>query len=248
MFMSRINLAVNAGKQPQFWQEMSTPYGAHQAIWKLFRKSADQTRDFLFRQDDAVTSDANSLRFHVLSLNAPSADNSGLWQIDEPKSFAPKLKAGDRLGFCLRVSPTKRKKGIGGASGKRCDVIMDAKKQSPLSTPFDLQATIQDKGREWLLSQSKNAGFDLAKTTIESVGEDGMLDDIEVDALKITGYRQHKIYKGKGAEPISFSTLDYEGVLIVTDPAKFLDKVRSGFGPQKAFGCGLMLLRRASRD
>jgi CRISPR system Cascade subunit CasE len=34
-------------------------------------------------------------------------------------------------------------------------------------------------------------------------------------------------------------------VLQVTDPAAFLAKVASGFGPQKAFGCGLMLLRRA---
>ena len=41
------------------------------------------------------------------------------------------------------------------------------------------------------------------------------------------------------------SNLDFEGQLEVTDPVVFLEKVKAGFGPQKAFGCGLMLLRRA---
>jgi CRISPR system Cascade subunit CasE len=49
----------------------------------------------------------------------------------------------------------------------------------------------------------------------------------------------------KGEAPIRFSTLDFEGVLVVRDPARFIAKVATGFGPQKAFGCGLMLLRRA---
>lgn len=53
------------------------------------------------------------------------------------------------------------------------------------------------------------------------------------------------------------SVLDLEGILVVTDPAAFLDKValklgtasdaaaQAGFGRAKAFGCGLMLLKRA---
>jgi CRISPR system Cascade subunit CasE len=38
---------------------------------------------------------------------------------------------------------------------------------------------------------------------------------------------------------------ELEGQLDVTDPDAFAAKVAAGFGRAKAFGCGLMLLRRA---
>jgi CRISPR system Cascade subunit CasE len=39
--------------------------------------------------------------------------------------------------------------------------------------------------------------------------------------------------------------LDFEGVLEVTDPVRFLAALANGFGRARAFGCGLMLIRRA---
>ena len=35
------------------------------------------------------------------------------------------------------------------------------------------------------------------------------------------------------------------GEITITDPAAFLSKLPLGFGSAKAFGCGLMLIRRA---
>ncbi len=40
--------------------------------------------------------------------------------------------------------------------------------------------------------------------------------------------------------------LDYEGVLTVEDPVLFLSALTVGFGRARAFGCGLMLVRRAA--
>ena len=42
---------------------------------------------------------------------------------------------------------------------------------------------------------------------------------------------------------IQFSSLDYEGALEIQNAKLFYDKLLQGFGKQKAFGCGLMLIR-----
>ena len=42
-----------------------------------------------------------------------------------------------------------------------------------------------------------------------------------------------------------YSTLDFEGVLTVSDPDPLLPAIARGFGAAKAYGCGLMLIRRA---
>ena len=43
---------------------------------------------------------------------------------------------------------------------------------------------------------------------------------------------------------MAFSTLDFEGALEVQDPTAFLSGIAHGFGAAKAYGCGLMLVRR----
>jgi CRISPR system Cascade subunit CasE len=63
--------------------------------------------------------------------------------------------------------------------------------------------------------------------------------------VKADGYDQRHIPRD-GKAPITLSTLDFEGVLAVTDPPIFLAALASGFGRARAFGCGLMLIRRAA--
>ena len=56
------------------------------------------------------------------------------------------------------------------------------------------------------------------------------------------GYRWHALpKKGKTA---GFSSVDFEGELEVTDAPKLVEVLFTGIGPAKAFGCGLMLVRR----
>ena len=40
-------------------------------------------------------------------------------------------------------------------------------------------------------------------------------------------------------------TLDFGGILTVVDPERFIEALYQGVGSAKAFGCGLMLVRRA---
>lgn len=246
MYLCRIELAADAADNPAFWREVTTPYGAHQALWNLFRRSTEQSRDFLFRQDSGTGRGATRVCFHVLSKEPPRENVDGLWHIGESKIFSPQLREGDHLRFSLRASPTvKKRSGVEGKKSVRCDVVMDARKNHQTgSTPFDPVAAIQREGERWLQRQAASSGFEISRRSMDIIGNDGLMTEIERSALAVDGYRQHRLPR-RGDAPIQFSTADFEGILIVRDPKIFLEKVTLGFGAQKAFGCGLMLLRRA---
>lgn len=246
MFLSRIELGPRASEREAFWREVSQPYGAHQALWNLLSRGPDQRRDFLFHAEES----RGRPTFLVLSAQAPEVPSDGLWSIDS-RSFAPSLRVGQRLGFRLRASPVVRRgEKVDGKANRRVhrhDVVMDLTRtfgEAGQSLP-ELSERVREAGLGWLTRQSTRAGFRLAETEVESLGDDGLLEPEghKQAAVRIDGYRQHRIVR-RGTTPILFSTLEFEGLLEVTDPGIFLDKVCSGFGPQKAFGCGLMLLRR----
>jgi len=58
----------------------------------------------------------------------------------------------------------------------------------------------------------------------------------------VLAYQVHHL--ARGTAPMRIGVLDYEGILEITDPAAFTTAIARGFGRAKAFGCGLMLIRR----
>lgn len=132
------------------------------------------------------------------------------------KEFQPNLFIGERLRFRLRANPTICR------GGKNHDVLMNKKRCSKTEKGFELSLMCQSQAREWLRTKGQNSGFEL------------------LDA-KVDKYVQEK-FPGKGDRFILFSSVDYSGVLRVTDPDVFLQQMRRGFGRSKAFGCGLMLI------
>ena len=190
-------------------------------IWSLFADGPDRRRDFLWRRMDDDT---------LLVLSARRPDNRhDLFDIDEPKEFAPVLAAGDRLRFSLRANPTVRKsREPGRRNARRHDVVMDALHPLPDGTRAERRlAVVREQGFAWLAKQGGKAGF-----------------EIRQEELLCDGYRQHRIGREAGKPALSFSSLDFNGVLEVREPDLFTSAIASGFGPSKAFGCGLMLIRR----
>jgi len=60
--------------------------------------------------------------------------------------------------------------------------------------------------------------------------------------LEATGYQRHRIpEKGKNA---GFSSMDFEGKLMVTDANQFEKVLFYGIGRSKSFGCGMMMIKR----
>lgn len=84
----------------------------------------------------------------------------------------------------------------------------------------------------WLTKQGEtNYGFALLRSS-----QYGKLK------FQAEGYMQH--FLPKKGEKAKFSSMDFEGQLIVTDAMKFKKALFKGIGPAKGFGCGLMLVRR----
>ncbi len=219
MFFSRINLSKDAAGSSRYWSTFRSAYSLHQAIWELFADHPDRERDFLYH----VKEEAKLPEVFTLSAR-PAEDKSGLWQV-ESKEFAPMLSEGIRLGFLLRANPVRTRE------GKRHDVVMEEKKRlQAQGIPRDqwpLEAElVQESGEKWLKDRSEKAGFRLLM-------------------VRADGYRQHEFSKAKGGHPVRFSTIDFNGVLEVSDPCLFFqDALCKGLGPAKGLGCGMMLVRR----
>ncbi|WP_245243255.1 type I-E CRISPR-associated protein Cas6/Cse3/CasE [Pararhodobacter sp. SW119] len=158
-------------------------------------------------------------RFLVLSPEPPR--ESALFEPPEAAEFAPALASGDRLAILLRANAARTVTEADGRKRHR-DVVMEALKPVPNGERASVRMDLaQAAGRVWLEGQGARAGF--------------AVEDAGVSAYRVVETRK------RGPR---FGVIDLEGMITVTDPAAFLSRLAKGFGRAKAFGCGLMLIRR----
>lgn len=217
MFFSRITLNLTT-LTPSMWQKWysAQPYASHQWLWQLF--SQQEKRSFLFRHESGRVGE----RFYLLSEVPPLTDNS-LFDI-ESKRFSPQLTEGMNLTFSLRANPVVTR------SGKRSDVMMNAKylaKQQGCDAGV-YQARQMTAAKEWLIQQGEKGGFFTDSANIE-----------------VHGSQRHRVVRRNGERPLSFTSVDFAGSLMVTDVSLFMHTLSKGLGKSKALGCGLMLIRRS---
>lgn len=199
-------------------------YGLHhKLVWLPFADTEDRTRDFLWR---AMTNE----QFLVLSKRPPMAHD--LFLAPEVKRFAPQLSPGDELNFLLRVNATRaraaaRPTGTKSNGGKdyRVDIVMDRLHDVPTEKRAIMRLPLAEEAAgEWMAKQGDANGFRL-------------------EGLKVEDYSVAKLGR-RGGKMKTMGVLDLSGTIMVTDPASFIERIAQGFGRSKAFGCGLMLLRR----
>jgi len=88
-----------------------------------------------------------------------------------------------------------------------------------------IKAKVDEALERWMVLQSKQHGFVICQ------GRDDQLK------LQSSGYRWHSLKeKDRSARKPGFSSVDFVGVLEVTDAAKFRHALFCGIGPAKAFG------------
>lgn len=223
MYFSKVTLSPTVHARSELIRLTENgAYAAHQLLWKLFTQ--EPNRSFLFREEMA---DSGVPTFYVLSRNEPWVDTPLFSTASTP--YRPQLKAGDRLAYKLRVNPTVSTSTESGHS-KRHDVLMHAKRKAReegVNNTRDIEAVMHNAARAWLADEQRLARWGF---TLDS------LPDVE-------RYTQHKV-AGKHGRPVQFSTADLQGLLTVSDPDRFLATLYSGIGRSKAFGCGLLLIRR----
>lgn len=209
---------------------------AHRLLWTLFADDPARRRDFLWREERPGRGTSGRGGFLVLSEREP-LDQHGLFDMDPPKAWSPALAQGDRLAFSLRANPVVTRKNAAGRT-QRHDVVMDRMRE----IPRDCRATARDgvmreAGRAWLDRQASAHGFAVL------VEEDGETEE-KRPLLRIDGYEQLRIARPR-EKPARLSVLEFDGVIEVREPDRFIAALHRGFGKAKAWGCGLMLIRRA---
>lgn len=220
LYLSRIRLSRSPSAQALAGLLLPAEAGPrrsaqHRLLWAAFADGPDRRRDFLWRED-------RNGEFLTLSARPPVPMD--LFAPHEVKDFTPVLLPGGRLDFVLRVNATRMKRG-----GRRVDVVMDALHGLPREARApERMAAATREGAAWLDRQGEVAGFRVLKAEAS---------DYSTEVLP--GHRGPR--KGQP----QFGILDLSGHIEVTDPATFLSRLAAGFGRAKAFGCGLMLIRRA---
>lgn len=210
----------------------------HRLLWSAFSDGPDRKRDFLWRSESRG-------KFYTLSQRPPI--NSGLFEPPECKEFSPSLAIGDQLEFVLRANAVKSvsidKKGGDAhtqrSRGKKVDVAMHLLHSIPGRTVLtsDRQSErpamrydlAKQASSQWLNAQGKQHGFTLDDQQF-------LLHDYSTVSLL-------QSRRKKSGSP-KFGTFDMSGRLTITDPEAFTKRISIGFGRAKAFGQGLMLIKR----
>jgi CRISPR system Cascade subunit CasE len=191
----------------------------HHLVWTLFADGRDRRRDFLWREIRAG-------EFLILAARSPS-DPHGLFDL-ESKPFAPALRPGQQLQFDLRANPVVSIPAEPGMRGKRHDVVMHAiSKLGSAERAAAREVAIREAGSAWLARKGAAAGF-----------------RIEPEKLYTDHYERVRLPREDG-RAVVFSALTFQGVVTVDEPVQFVASLLRGFGAAKAYGCGLMLIRRA---
>lgn len=195
----------------------------HKLLWSAFSDDADRRRDFLWREGE-------NGEFFTLSARPP--EDTDIFE-KVVREFKPTFSVGDRLNFQLRVNATRAKiRSDAEMKGKRnreyrVDVVMDALRQVPQNERAARRMEIADQeGRSWMMRQGETNGFRLRQYVLD-------------------GYRTEQIGTPGSWKNPQFGVLDLTGMIEVTDPVAFSKRILLGFGREKSYGCGLMMLRRA---
>ena len=189
----------------------------HRLIWSVFSDSHARKRDFLWRHDGRG-------RFMTLSTRPPNA--SDLFLPPQVRAFEPQLRTGDRLYYLLRANATRTRRFDRGRS-HRVDVVMDLLHEVPAGKERSeaRQRLAAQAAETWMKGQGLKKGYVPLSTVTECYST------LELGRRRRDG--------------ATFGILDMRGEIEITDPTAFLAALAQGFGRAKAWGCGLMLIRRA---
>ena len=200
------------------WPAARDPYQHHRMIWQLFPGEPREAR-----RDDAEPRQGFLFR---VEDNKPGQPARVLVQSRQrpcpadgvvllaSREVEPQPSAGQRLAFLLTANPVK--------------TIKDTQaEQKPGKTRDTCRVPLQkeDDQRAWLARKLNGAA--------------------EVEAVSVLPHQPLFFRRNRRDNRAGkLVTVSFEGVLRVQDPALLVTLLENGIGPAKAFGCGLLLVRR----
>lgn len=196
-------------------------HSLHRVLWKAWHDQVEE-RCFLFRAD--VLRDDESLRPVVKVLGQSSTPAEWEKLADrvvehDQKQRTIDLREGDELRFFLRANPTIARK-------DRHELGDIGPEEARARRGHRVAVWGRERQEAWLRRKGGEAGF-------------------EVLAVRSSNARPWRW--SHGGNHARHDGVDFEGVLRVCDAMKMAEAVRSGVGPAKAFGFGLLSLAPATR-
>lgn len=220
MFLHRIHLGPRCREARR---DLADPYQMHSTLCRAFCEPGRKCPDgeFFWRLEPETSSEGYP-RILIQSRSLPNWSNIAIqgWFADEPEPAVDlverlklnALEKGQRFRFRVRANPCVTRQ------GKRLGLMQLAEQE----------AWVERFGRERAgFSVPMLPSFDLKESSKPRV-------DVRVS--------QEQMIHGKqlsGNEIRIFSVL-YDGVLTVTDPARFRQALHSGIGHGKVLGLGLL--------
>jgi CRISPR system Cascade subunit CasE len=199
------------------WEVARNPYDLHRQVWRLFPGEARESR---------VSGEAERQGFLFRVEHNPTGRPACLLV---QSRRAPEAAAGIALVGTRELQPQP-------AVGQRLAFLLTA---NPVKTIVDTQCEAKpnkqsDKCRVPLIKEE-----DQRLWLARKMAGAGTVETVSVLPHTPTYFR-------KGNWGGKLVTVTFEGVLNVTNPENLTRLLENGIGPAKAFGCGLLLVRRAS--
>lgn len=188
----------------------------HNLVWTLFGDHQDRTRDFLYCEHKG--------EFIIYSERKPVINDRF---IDvQTKGFDVNLSEGDKISFKMTVNATNRERMSNGKT-RHNDIVMNALRHVNKSERDNERFKIADEvASKWFDKQGDRSGFRVNTCIV---------DDYKIETMR--RYNNNRNLPQLGI-------LELSGVITITNPEKFKEKLKNGFGRAKAFGCGMMLIKR----
>lgn len=197
------------------WEFSRNPYNLHRQLWRLFPGEEKETR-----------SKGEELRQGFLFRIEDNPTGRPARLLVQSRR-APETASGVALLGTREIQPQP-------VAGQRLAFLLTA---NPIKTITDAQRDAkqgkktekcrvplikEENQREWIARKLASAG--------------------EIEAVNVLPHAP--TYFRKGNRGGKLATVTFEGVLRVSDPTLMTELLVNGVGPAKAFGCGLLLVRR----
>lgn len=197
------------------WDAARNPYDLHKNLWRMFPGEAREVR---------ATGDEARQGFLFRIEHNPIGRAARLLV---QSRRAPVQANGVQLMGSREIHPQP-------SPGQRLSFLLTA---NPTKTITDTQRDAKpgkrsDKCRVPLIRED-----DQCQWLSRKLGKGGNIEAVNIQPHPPLLFRKGR-YAGK------LVTATFEGILCVSDPERLITLLENGIGPAKAFGCGLLLLRR----
>jgi CRISPR system Cascade subunit CasE len=233
-------------------RNLDDPYRQHQELWKLFQAEPGTEQPFLFRAMPAPA--PGQRRFMLLSEQAPITRPD--WNVHS-KPFQPALVVGQKLGFSIRLNPTRsvRPPSLAGerVRGSRQDLIMAS--LHGIAGPDRAAARarlVHEELPRWFAQLGSRHGFSVSHAASLSGDDEFAFNEASPDRL-LCSVERYEVMRTEVARQraggterhcVTLGSADINGQLEVTDVDVFRRSLLNGIGHGRAFGLGLMLIKR----